>query len=232
MFLRVIGCWLVFLVPLRCFGNSDAPVFATLAETGDTYNISAEFTSPVDQQIAWNVLTDYDDMSKFIASIHGHIRSEKGDDLLVHQVATGGFFIFSVSVEALLKIHEEPMTSIHFTDISGKDFKSYSGVWTMRVVPGAVNVTYQLEAERNKHTPGFVNGEVLRSSTGNLLKQVRTEMERREAKIQKENISATNTPAHSPATVLSVTPTIEPANMPIDVLINPPKTPAEDLTKK
>jgi hypothetical protein len=182
VFLRVIGCWLVFLASPRCFGNTDAPVSATLAQTGDTYNIAAEFTAPVCTQTAWNVLTDYDHMSNFIASIHGHIKSETGDDLLVHQVASGGFLIFTVSVEALLKIHEDPMDEILFKDISWKDFKSYSGIWTLEEVPQGVRVTYQLEAERNKHTPGFVNGEVLRSSTGNLLKQVRTEMERRQAK--------------------------------------------------
>jgi hypothetical protein len=177
-----MGCWLVLGITPKCLGAMDAPVSATLMQDGDVYTISAEFTAPVDPQTAWNVLTDYDHMSSFIASIHGHIRSEKGDDLLVHQVATGGFLIFTVSVEALLKIHEDPMTDIHFTDISGKDFKDYGGVWTLKTIPQGVDVVYHLVAERNSHTPGFVNGEVLRSSTGNLLKQVRTEMERRQAK--------------------------------------------------
>jgi hypothetical protein len=194
-----------------------------LAQTGDTYDIGAEFTAPVDPQIAWNVLTDYDHMSKFIASISGHIKSETGDDLLVHQVATGGFFIFTVSVEALLKIHEEPMTSIRFTDISGKDFKSYGGAWNMRVVPGGVNVTYQLEAERNQHTPGFVNGEVLRVSTGNLLKQVRTEMERREGKIPNKNSSAVIR-VDKPPVIPFPTPAYEPAGIHSGALIRPEPT--------
>src|SRR5208282_6367575 len=106
---RVIGCLLILGMASKSMGGTDAPVSATLMQNGDVYSISAEFTAPVDPLTAWNVLTDYDHMSNFIASIRGHIRSEKGDDLLVHQVATGGFLIFTVSVEALLKIHEDPM---------------------------------------------------------------------------------------------------------------------------
>ena len=125
--------------------------------------------------------------------MRGHIRSQKGDDLLVHQVATGGFLFFTVSVTALLKVHEDPIQSIDFDDNSRKDFKCYAGSWNLLPVPQGTQITYQLEAQKNKNTPGFVNGKVLHDTTRDLLNEVREEMERRGALAVTEAGTATKT---------------------------------------
>lgn len=182
--LKVIGCSIVFIVASLSWGNGDKPVSVTLGEVLKQYDLQGDFTAPVDPQTAWDVLTDYDHLSQFIHSMRGHIRSEKGEDFLVHQVATGGFLFFTASVEVLLNIHEDPIHSIVFKDVSGKDFESYTGSWTLQPVPAGVEVTYRLHAERNKQTPGFVSGKLLQSTTGDLLNEVRKEMERRKAIIQ------------------------------------------------
>ena len=192
-FLRLMGCCLVILAFPKSSGAVDSPVSVTLDQEGGRYSLVEEITVLVDPQIAWNVLTDYDHLSQFVHSIRGHIRSKNGEVFLVHQVASGGFLFFTASVEVLLKVHEEPNRWILFKDVSGKDFKGYSGIWTLRPVSQGVVVNYQLEVERNKNTPGFVSGDLLRSATKDLLNEVRVEMERRESKIEQGNKS-TKTP--------------------------------------
>jgi uncharacterized protein YndB with AHSA1/START domain len=188
--LQAAGCWLFFLSASLCSASGDAPVSVVLTER-DSYTLNAQFIVPVPPQNAWNVLTDYDHLSQFVHSMKGHIRSEKGDDLLVNQVATGGFLFFTVSVSALLLIHEEPIHDILFTDTTGKDFKSYSGSWNLLPIPQGTQITYQLKAEKNKNTPGFVTGKILQSTTRDLLNELRMEMERREVIIQKDASSPT-----------------------------------------
>ncbi len=188
--LQAAGCWLFFLAASLCSASDDAPVSVALIER-DSYTLNSQFIVPVPPQIAWNVLTDYDHLSQFVHSMRGHIRSEKGDDLLVNQVATGGFLFFTVSVSALLLIHEEPIHDILFTDTTGKDFKNYSGSWNLLPIPQGTQIIYQLKAEKNKNTPGFVTGKILQSTTRDLLNELRREMERREVLIQKNVSSST-----------------------------------------
>lgn len=180
-YLRTAALGLAFGAACGGWAAGDSPVSVTLAEEMKQYNLQGEFIVPVDPQTVWDVLTDYDHLSKFIHSMRGHIRSGNGDDLVVSQVGTGGFLFFTVSVKVLLRIHEEPIHSIEFTDISGKDFKSYSGSWTLQPVPEGMQVIYRLHAERNQNTPGFISGGLLQSTTRDLLDEVRKEMERRQA---------------------------------------------------
>ncbi len=180
--LGIVGCCLFLGAASKSSAQMGGPVSVTLGQERDKYNIDGEFTSPVSPKTAWDVLTDYANLSKFVSSIHSHIRGKNGKDFLVHQVAGGGFLFITVSVEVLLEVHEKPFTSIRMKDVSGKDFKSYSGVWGIHPAPGGVHVTYKLKIERNEKTPGFINGDLLRNTTKDLLSQVRKEMERRETK--------------------------------------------------
>ena len=70
---------------------------------------------------------------------------------------------------------------ILFKDVGHKNFKSYTGIWTLRPTSQGVKVKYQLRVTRNEKTPDFINGDLLRNVTKDLLNQFRGEMERREA---------------------------------------------------
>ena len=116
-------------------------------------------TVKADADVVWDVLTDYNHVSNFISNMHSHIQKKDGNDLTVEQDAGGGFLFIQEHLKALLTIHEEPLQSISFNDVSHKAFELYSGLWRLQpdTASGEIKVTYELQATRNKKTPNFFN---------------------------------------------------------------------------
>jgi hypothetical protein len=128
--------------------------------------------------------------------MHSHVIKRQANDLLVDQVAGGGFLFINMTIEATLLIHEEPLQAIYFADIDHKHFARYEGVWTITAEPeGEVQVTYHLEAQRNQGTPDFLTADLFCGSLGDLLAETRREIKRRQAKVLQE---ATPTPSSAP----------------------------------
>ena len=156
----------------------------SLTLTHGTSGIALEgrFAIAAPSSIAWNVLTDYDSIARFVTSMRSsHIVGRSDDTLFVDQQAVGRLFLFSHRLHTSLRIEEQPQTRIRFEDLLGRDFHSYRGEW--RIEPGGAGttVTYRLEADPSFPIPDFVARGLFRSTARELLSQVRTEIERRAA---------------------------------------------------
>ncbi len=160
----------------------------TFRQELDHYDFNGAFNVTADPHVVWQVLTDYDHFSNFISNMHCHIRQQDGNDLLVQQTVGGGFLFIREEIKGLLKVHEQPFDALTLQEISQKSFKLYQGSWKIKPDPSgnAAVVTYELEAEKNSHTPHFVTPDLFRQSTEDLMVEMKREIERREAKRQKE----------------------------------------------
>ncbi len=163
----------------------------TFRQELDHYDFNGAFNVTADPQVVWQVLTDYNHFSNFISNMHCHIHQQDGNDLLVQQTVGGGFLFIREEIKGLLKVHEDPFTALSLQEVSQKSFKLYQGSWKIKPDPSGSSavVTYELEAEKNSHTPGFVTPDLFRQSTEDLMVEMKREIEKREAKRRKEALA-------------------------------------------
>src|SRR5215471_18033990 len=72
--------------------------------------------------VAWQVLTDYDGIGRFVTSMRESRVTERAENhLLVEQVAVSRLFLFSRRFRATLWVEEVPPDTIRFEDVLGRD---------------------------------------------------------------------------------------------------------------
>lgn len=144
------------------------------------YVMEGSFTVIATPETAWEVLTDYDHIGRFVSSIRtSRVLERHPDHIVLEQEASGGVLVFRRRTSVALVIYEEPLRSIWFQDTSGKDFLSYAGAWRIEPQPRDLRVEYRLEAAPRFYVPGFLARGIFRKSAERLLDEVRLEMMKR-----------------------------------------------------
>jgi hypothetical protein len=134
----------------------------------------------VAREAAWEVLTDYGGISAFVPAVkRSRVAGGKPGEATVEQELAGGWLFFSRRVTLLLEVRETPPDSLRFEEVSGKDFASYAGEWTLEARDGGTFVTYHLRAEPKFHVPAFAVKSGFKSGARDLLRGIRAEMIRR-----------------------------------------------------
>ena len=159
--------------------HADEPV-VVMGEAREGCFVQGRFHAAVADTLAWNVLADYDHISRFVSSVRlSRVERRDAGGMLLRQDAVGGFFLFHRRVQVLLEIHEQHGSHIRFHDVLGKDFHEYVGEWNITADSTGTQVHYELKAEPKSPLPrSFCRG-MLRRMAQDLLEQVRTEMLRR-----------------------------------------------------
>lgn len=132
--------------------------------------------------VVWEVLTDYDRIDEFVSSMRESRVAGRGEHhVLVEQVAVGRLFLFSRRFRATLFVEEAPPDLIRFEDVLGKDFESYRGEWRIEERAGAVGIHYRVAARPSFSVPNAIAKGLFRRTVGDLLAEVKSEIERRAA---------------------------------------------------
>ena len=144
-------------------------------------HVRGDFHAPVSDTIAWQVLTDYDGIARFVRSVR-ESRLERGPDgrRRLRQDAVGSAFMIRRRLRVLLELDETAERRIGFRDVLGKDFREYVGEWRLVPDTSGVHIEYELRAEPSSPMLRmFCRGSLLRGAQ-DLLGEVRAEMVRRE----------------------------------------------------
>ena len=160
-------------------GSLPQQVAVSFADLGDsTMRLEGRFTTAAPRATAWGVLTDYDHIQTFVASMRSSRVKARGDGfLLVEQKSVARVLLFQRTFDVLLRVREEPARSILFDDVSKVSFERYEGSWTLQEVPGGMEVIYRLTAKGG--LVGFATRGPSLRMVRELLEQVRAEMGRR-----------------------------------------------------
>jgi carbon monoxide dehydrogenase subunit G len=87
---------------------------------GDFITVSATAVMKVDQHVAWAVLSDYDQLAKFIPDMKSsRVISRDGNNVRVEQKGDVGFFFYREPVNMLLEVLEEPPNRITARGVEG-----------------------------------------------------------------------------------------------------------------
>jgi hypothetical protein len=170
---------LLMLVSAPALASEAAMV---VADHDGHYLVEGEFHTVASPALAWVVLTDYEHIGAFVRSVRSsHMVQGEGGRRRLAQDAIGGVFPFRRTVHVLLELDEFPGDRIEFRDVLGRDFREYSGTWTVLAEPTGTRVHYALVANPRAAVPAMIGRVITSANARSLLEQVRGEMERRAA---------------------------------------------------
>jgi len=153
-----------------------SPVQVDVSVGSNAYHIEGTFPVGVPVERAWCVLTDYEGISKFVRSVRvSRLETTPDGRQRLHQEAVAGMFIVRRRVQVSLELIEDPGRTIAFSDVLGRDFSLYFGVWTVEPEGDSTRVRYSLDAMPKMAIPLFGRS-ILAASGRDLLTEVRDEM--------------------------------------------------------
>jgi carbon monoxide dehydrogenase subunit G len=147
------------------------------------YTVDAAFDVNVPASIAWEVLTDYEGIGRFVSSIRqSTIKRREPGGLLLEQHGVGRAWIISLPMHVVLEVREHGQRVLAFHDVCGKSFSVYEGTWELTEVNGRTRVTYRLKADPTGRQPAMLAKSAIKGSVKTLLDEVRKEIVARGAR--------------------------------------------------
>jgi len=157
-------------------GESEPQSQVTVREERGVYTVSARFFVPQPASIVLDVLTDYEDIPRFMPQIKTSVLLEhEGGRAVVEQVAVSRFMAFSRRVHLVLDIVEGP-DALHFRDKCGVSFSRYEGAWRMSEKDGRTEVVYELTTRPSFEVPEFLVKRLLKRDSATTIEQLRREI--------------------------------------------------------
>ena len=140
------------------------------------YTVTARFVVPQPPALTLAVLSDYEQIPRFMPDVRTSTVRERGAGrLLVEQEAESRFMTFSKKVHLLLEVTERGDT-IRFVDRCGRSFASYEGAWRATPNDGGTVVSYELRAKPAFTVPGFILKRLLQRDSSRMIAGLRREM--------------------------------------------------------
>lgn len=162
-------------------------VVARVTQGAEGYEVDGRFTVTAPRSVVWEVLTDYDSISRFVSSMRESRVVERGpDEVWVEQEAVGRLFLFKRRLRTTLRVQEVPPETIRFEDVLHKDFESYRGEWRIAGNDREIEVTYQVVARPAASVPGFVARGMFQRTVHQLLTELAKEITTRAAVAERQ----------------------------------------------
>jgi hypothetical protein len=146
-----------------------------------TYEISARFVVTQSPAAVLAVLTDYDNIARFMPDVRtSRVVERQQGSVRVEQETVSRFLLFSKRVHLVLDV-EERADGIRFRNRCPQSFESYEGSWTIRPIAAGTEVSYALSARPAFSVPGPVIRKLLNRDSTIMIDRLRAEIGAREA---------------------------------------------------
>lgn len=147
----------------------------------DEIRIEASLEVPAHDHIAWQVLTDYNNLAAFVPGMRSsEIVSAPGEPLLLKQTGQSGFLLLSLPVDVVTRIVETPLERIQFYAVGGS-LKSKSGEWRIEPRGDATVMIYRASIVPGFWVPPLIGAAVIGQDVRRKLAGVGQEILRRSA---------------------------------------------------
>lgn len=174
-FLRSLAAALVLSAACASAQN----VQVTVTRDGDWVGVLASAEIPVDRQIVWEVLTDYDRYPEFIPDMRmTRVVSRGNDGLVVDFKGEFCFLFFCEAMESRLAVVLYPRSRVDARSLAGS-LRDLSSIYELREVPGAVQLVYSGRFIPEFSPPPFIGTMVVRHSMEKQFAALVAEMVRR-----------------------------------------------------
>lgn len=171
----LVAATLVFALTGTMEGTGPAPMVTVKEERG-VFAVSARFHVAEPPAVALAVLTDYENIPRFLPDVASSVvRERSGSRAVVEQEAVSRMMMFSKKVHLMLEIVEEA-NSIRFRDICGRSFERYEGAWRVAASGTGSDITYDLTAKPGFEVPDFILKRLLKRDSTRTIERLTTEM--------------------------------------------------------
>ena len=147
----------------------------SVREARGIYQVTARFQVPQSSDVVLAVLSDYEQIPRFIPDVRRSVVVERETGRqVVEQEAVSKFMMFSKRVHLLLEVTRQD-NALTFVDRCGRSFKRYAGAWRTDTKDGGTTVIYELTAEPAFDVPEFILKRLLKRDSGEMINQLRIE---------------------------------------------------------
>lgn len=155
------------------------PPDVNVASRDGLYQVTAMFRVAQPASVAFAVLTDYEQIPRFMPDVRrSQILERRDQTVVVDQEAVARVMLFSKRVHLVLEIEETPH-EIRFRDRAGQSFSHYEGAWTLTEHAGQVEIGYALTAKPIFDVPEFLLTRLLKRDAQTMIERLRGEIARR-----------------------------------------------------
>jgi carbon monoxide dehydrogenase subunit G len=157
-------------------GASGQTVPVTVQGDRGVYRVTATFATPQPAAIGHAVLTDYEQIPRFLPDVlSSHVVARDAECTVVAQEALAKVLFFSKRVRLVLEIRETP-ARIAFRDRGGESFIRYEGQWTLRDDNGGTLIGYELVAQPRFDVPDFILTRLLKRDAERMIARLKAEI--------------------------------------------------------
>ena len=157
------------------------PIDLTVVEDKGVYTVVARFLVDEPPSVALTVLTDYEQIPRFMPDVRSSKVRERGTGwAVVEQEAESHLLMFSKRIHLVLLIEEQPDALI-FRDRCGQTFARYEGAWRLSSEGRHTVIIYELTAEPSFDVPGVILKRLLRRDAGRMIVSLQREITARAA---------------------------------------------------
>jgi ribosome-associated toxin RatA of RatAB toxin-antitoxin module len=178
---RPLAALLVAYAALACAAED---VSIEAERRGDAVEVSAHALIVAAPLLAWQVLTDYEQLPRFIPGMaKSVVLQRQGNRVLLEQTGEARFLVFSFPIEVRYEVTESPPESVASRVVAG-NLRRMNGRYELRPAPGGggrVDLRYRGEIEPDFDLPPLVGVAALRSMVEQQFSAMVTEIERRAA---------------------------------------------------
>lgn len=157
----------------------------TVERDGDTFHVRARASLAVDPRIAWDTITDYENMRQFVPNIErSKVVARNGSRVIVEHIGQFPLFFFDIPVRVRLAVQQTPYERIVARSEPGEvdgapqTLRSFSGSYDLTVVSvdrrAGVRLQYESQFELAEALPPIV-GDLF--GTAMVTKTVRAQFE-------------------------------------------------------
>jgi len=148
---------------------------------GGRFEVRAEATVLAPMATVWQVLTDYDNLARFIPGLsRSAVQARTANRVVVEQKGEARFLVFSYPIEVRLEVLESPTESISSRAIEG-NLKGMHGRYELRSAAGAIQLRYSGELEPGFELPPIIGTLAVRTMVEAQFGAMVAEIERRAA---------------------------------------------------
>ena len=145
-----------------------------------TRRLAVELKSPLPVQLLWDVLTDYENLSRFIPNLSSsELIQRQGQTVRLQQVGSQQLLGLRFSAQVQLELTEFRQDGLlQFRMVKG-DFRRFEGSWQIRQRPDGCSLLYELTVQGCLGMPIGLIEERLRDDLSSNLNAVVHEAHRR-----------------------------------------------------
>lgn len=156
-----------------------AQVTVEVVRQENAFQVEARLLVAVDKRTAWQVLTDYDNLARFVPGMRSsRVVSAPGQPLVLEQKGESGWLLFKVPIEVVSRVEETPFDAIRFQSVGGS-LANQSGQWVLDRHDHATRVGYRANIAPGFALPPLIGPAVIGRDVKIMVEGVEREMLRR-----------------------------------------------------